>query len=199
MVEIRRYHPRVLSRGLGALLIWTVIIGSIRYISNPASLSLPNTPGTNHAAITQASSLQAPITTSTLASVAHAQALPGGPSGQLMPPGTMAPDGTYKNSYAWGNCTAYVAGRRQIPGGWGNASSWYYHAVSSGWSVGTTPAVAAVAWTGAAASNRYLGHVALVEQVSADGKQVYISEMNYRGLGVKSFRWVPASSFKYIY
>ncbi|GAC1371970.1 MAG: hypothetical protein NVSMB39_6150 [Candidatus Saccharimonadales bacterium] len=112
-----------------------------------------------------------------------------------MPPGAMAPFATYRNSYAWGQCTWYVASRRQIPPNWGNANSWYYHAVSTGWKVGTVPAVAAVAWTGAG----YYGHVALVEQVSADDRQVYVSEMNYRGVGVKSFRWAPASSFKYIY
>jgi surface antigen len=112
----------------------------------------------------------------------------------------MAPDRTYANSYARGQCTWYVASRRQIPPKWGNAAAWYYHASASGWSVGTTPAVAAIAWNPAYSygSSRY-GHVALVEQISANGASVYISEMNYRGIGIKSFRWVPANHFKYIY
>jgi surface antigen len=112
----------------------------------------------------------------------------------------MAADNTYRNSYARGQCTWYVAGRRQIPGNWGNAASWYYRALSSGWSVGATPAVAAIAWNPAYTngSGPY-GHVALVEKISADGTQVYVSEMNYRGLGVKSYRWVSAKAFKYIY
>jgi surface antigen len=55
--------------------------------------------------------------------------------------------------------------------------------------------VAAIAWTPAGS----YGHVALVEQISADGSQVYISEMNYRGVGIKDYRWVSAKSFKYIY
>jgi surface antigen len=107
----------------------------------------------------------------------------------------MAAEHTYPNTYSRGQCTWYVAGRRQVPDDWGNAVSWYYHAVAGGWSVGTIPAVAAIAWTAAG----WYGHVALVEQVSPDGKQVYISEMNSQGVGVKSFRWAPASAFKYIY
>jgi surface antigen len=164
IVQIRRYNPHALSRGLGALFIWTVVIASIRYIDDPQSLALSVTSSSSQAAVTQAAPLQTPVTITALASVAHAQALPGGPSGQLMPPGTMAADNTYRNSYARGQCTWYVAGRRQIPGNWGP-----------------------------------YGHVALVEKISADGTQVYVSEMNYRGLGVKSYRWVSAKAFKYIY
>jgi surface antigen len=118
-----------------------------------------------------------------------------GPTGQLMPPGTMAADRTFANSYARGQCTWYVAGRRQIPSNWGNARSWYTNAQAAHWSTGTVPAVAAIAWT---PFGRY-GHVALVEQVSPDGRQVYISEMNNLGLYVKSYRWVSTSDFKYIY
>jgi surface antigen len=135
------------------------------------------------------------LTSESLTNAAPVASLTGGPSGQLLPPGSMAADHTFANHYAWGQCTWYVAGRRQVPAGWGNAASWYYHAVSSSWHVGTVPAQAAIAWTPAGA----FGHVALVEQVSGDGNSVYISEMNYRAVGVKSYRWVPASSFKYIY
>jgi surface antigen len=198
MINISRHNPRAITRGLGCLLIWTVVIGSVRYINDPRSLALPTSSSSNHAAVTGTTPLMP--TTAGLATVAHAAALPGGPSGQLLPPGSMAPDNAYRNSYARGQCTWYVAGRRQIPGNWGNAGSWYYHAVSSGWSVGATPAVAAIAWNPAYTNGAgYYGHVALVEQVSANGTQVYVSEMNYRGLGVKSFRWVPAKAFKYIY
>jgi len=176
---------------MGALLIWaTAFYGGWQLLhhtpsSHSNSLS-SNTSG--HQTVT----INVPAD---IASVDHADKLPTGPSGQLMPPGTMAPDGTYRNTYTSGNCTWYVAGRRQVPSGWGNAVSWYYHATSSGWAVGTTPAIAAIAWTPAGS----MGHVALVEGVSDDGQRVYISEMNYRGLGVKSYRWTSASSFKYIY
>jgi surface antigen len=195
IMQIRRYNPRLLSRTIGAVLIWTAVIVSVRYISDPHSLSQQISTATNHAAIAKPTTFQPSTPTATLASVAHAQTLPGGPSGQLLPPGTLAPDRTYANSYTRGQCTWYVASRRQVPAGWGNAVSWYYHAVASGWSVGTTPAVAAIAWTPAGS----YGHVALVEQISADGSQVYISEMNYRGVGIKDYRWVSAKSFKYIY
>jgi surface antigen len=61
--------------------------------------------------------------------------------------------------------------------------------------VGNQPALGAIAWT---AAGTY-GHVALVEDISADGTQVYLSEMNYQGLWVRSTRWANTSSFRYIY
>lgn len=121
------------------------------------------------------------------------KALPAGPSGQLLPPGTMAPAYTYANSYVRGQCTWYVAGRRQIPGNWGDARTWYPRAQSAGWSVGATPAVAAIAWTPAGAR----GHVAVVEAI--ENGQVLISEMNYMGAYKIDKRWAPISAFKYIY
>lgn len=133
---------------------------------------------------------------SELRPVRAATKLPGGPTGQLLPAGSMAPYGTYFNTYIKGQCTWYVASRRPVPNNWGNAVSWHYHALGSGWRVGTTPAVAAIAWTAAGAA----GHVALVENVSANHAWVYISEMNFNGgAGRINHRWVPAGSFKYIY
>jgi surface antigen len=186
----------MLSRSIIALAIWCSAIGVMQHLVTlghlaaikPSSSSQLTDIGSQHA-------IAHPAANNVVQSVAHASILPAGPSGQLLPPGTVAPDRTYSNSYAGGQCTWYVASRRQIPSGWGNAAAWYYHAAGSGWSVGNTPAVAAVAWTSAG----YYGHVALVEQVSATGNQVYISEMNYRGVWVKSYRWAPASQFKYIY
>lgn len=101
---------------------------------------------------------------------------------------------SYANLYAYGQCTYYVASRRAIPPLWGNANAWYWKARSSGWAVGSSPQVGAVAWTGAG----YYGHVALVEQVS--GQMVYISEMNFNGNWNRvTKRWVNASTFLYIY
>jgi surface antigen len=98
------------------------------------------------------------------------------------------------NGYAYGYCTWYVASRRNVPSYWGNAVNWYYNAQISGFSVGSTPEVGAIAWTGAG----YLGHVAYVESVS--GGNVTISEMNgTAGWGRVDTRTVPASSFRYIY
>ncbi len=98
------------------------------------------------------------------------------------------------NGYSYGYCTFYVASRRGVPAFWGNASSWYYNAQSSGFSVGNTPVPGAIAWTGAG----YYGHVGYVEGVS--GGMVTISEMNYNGnWNHVTSRTVPAGSFRYIY
>lgn len=98
------------------------------------------------------------------------------------------------NGYAYGYCTYYVAGRRSIPGFWGDARNWYYNAQASGFSVGSTPVAGAIAWTGAG----YYGHVAYVESVS--GGSVTVSEMNFNGAWNRvTYRTTSASSFRYIY
>jgi hypothetical protein len=127
--------------------------------------------------------------------VVKAPSLPDGPTGQLLPPGTMAPQGSYPNSYSRGQCTWYVAGRRPVPSGWGNANTWFGRAQAAGWATGTTPAIAAIAWT----PTGYYGHVALVEDVNATTGEVLISEMNYLGPYQLDKRWVSAGTFKYIY
>lgn len=190
--EVKRANPHLLRNTVAILTVWVAVIATVQTVTAPAAARLASTTAILPAAgAPTAASVKAPAA----ASAARPTTLPGGPSGQLLPAGSIAPFGTYKNSYAWGQCTWYVAGRRQIPANWGNANSWYYHAVNTGWKVGTVPAVAAVAWTGAG----YYGHVAVVEQVSSNGRDVYVSEMNYHGVGVKSYRWAPATSFKYIY
>lgn len=200
IMVLRRANPRLWPQLIGSLLIWVTIVASVRYATTPHSLAAQSQlTGDNQTSFSlsahSVSNVKPLSSAPPIATVASAQTLPGGPSGQVIPPGVIAPDFTYHNSYAWGQCTWYVAGRRPIPPHWGNAVSWYYNAISSGWKVGTTPAVGAIAWTSAG----YYGHVALVEKVSADNKSVYISEMNYRGLDVKDYRWVSATSFKYIY
>ncbi len=98
------------------------------------------------------------------------------------------------SSYAFGYCTWYVATRRAIPSGWGNANQWYSSAQMSGYSVGLVPRVGAIAWTGAG----YYGHVAYVEAVN--GSNVTVSEMNWNGGWDRvDFRTTSASSFRYIY
>lgn len=154
---------------------------------------------------TQSSGLSAdnslPVTGATVPSpnfvptAQHATTLAVDPTGQMLPPIPMATAGSYPNNYTWGECTWYVAGRRQVPDNWGNANTWYSRAAAAGYSVGTIPAIGAIAQTTAGS----LGHVALVEQISVDYSSVYVSEMNYVGRGVKSYRWAPAASFHYIY
>lgn len=96
------------------------------------------------------------------------------------------------NAYAPGNCTEYIKNMRpEIGNFWGDASNWYYAAQADGFAVGSTPASGAI---GVAIS---YGHVVYVHSVS--GNMVNISEQNYEGLGIVSYRTAPASEFRYIY
>jgi len=102
------------------------------------------------------------------------------------------------NGYDYGYCTYYAAARSGAPSNWGNANTWAYYAALSGWTVSSAPRVGAIAQTSAG----YLGHVAIVEQVSADGSQIIYSDMNgIAGWGrVGTSGWVPATHFQhYIY
>jgi surface antigen len=191
-----RTNPRLINRTILALALWTGLCSSVTYLQNPKTLSAQSlfTDTSAASTATARNPLKSPAI-STLSKAVPASALTDGPTGQLLPPGTMAADGTYPNSYTRGQCTWYVAGRRQVPSGWGNAVSWFSHAQAAGWSTGTTPAVAAIAWTPAGS----YGHVAVVEQVSADNTKVQVSEMNFSRPFVKDKRWVAASAFKYIY
>jgi hypothetical protein len=179
-------HPKLASNTILTVAACLGSILSYHYLTLPHTL-----PGQE----TFTSNTIKQLTNPLALSLAHNTALPGGPSGQLLPPGALAPDRSYANSYAWGQCTWYVAGRRPIPAGWGNAAAWYYHAIANGWRVGTVPAVGAIAWTSAGA----YGHVSLVENISPNNARIYVSEMNVRGVGVKSYAWIKASSVKYIY
>lgn len=194
-MEIRRRPPvpysNIIARGLAALLLWAAGVGSLQYLTSPHQL-----PGVGLVASVENSVVptsKAPVQLARAGS--HAQILAIGPTGQMLPSLPMAPTGSFPNRYGGGQCTRYVAGRRPVPGNWGNANTWYPRAADAGWSVGSVPAVGAIAWTSAGP----LGHVALVEQISTDYESVYISEMNEVGYGVISHRWVPVGSFKYIY
>ncbi|MGH7158225.1 MAG: CHAP domain-containing protein [Candidatus Saccharimonadales bacterium] len=86
------------------------------------------------------------------------------------------------NGYDYGWCTWYAANRRAelgrpVPANLGDAWTWDDRAAAAGYTVNRNPAAGAVAVT---SSNRRPGHVAIVEQVNADGS-VWISEMNSRG------------------
>lgn len=155
-----------------------------------ALLVIPALAPTSNGTLSQANS----ILESQTASASGAPAiLPGDATGAATPPGYTASFGTFANTYTWGNCTYYVASRRRIPNRWGNAVNWYYAAQRAGYSVGTAPAVGAIAWTSAG----WAGHVAVVEAIS--GGSVRVSEMNYYGYNRIDTRWVAASSFRYIY
>lgn len=86
------------------------------------------------------------------------------------------------NGYDYGWCTWYAADRRAklgraVPANFGDAWTWDDRAAAAGYTVNRSPAAGAVAVT---SSNRRPGHVAIVEQVNADGS-IWISEMNSRG------------------
>ncbi len=115
---------------------------------------------------------------------------------QLIIPGGIGPDlyprrassdpphlGSYANGkFAYGYCTWYVASRRPIP--WsGDAWQWFGNAKAMGFRTGNTPQPGAIMVTW----ESWVGHVAYVEQVNADGSFV-VSEMNYRGWGIISTR-----------
>ena len=98
------------------------------------------------------------------------------------------------DSYVYGQCTYYVAKRRNIPANWGNANTWYARARNAGFSEGLIPRPGAIAWTSAG----YYGHVAYVESVGPN--DIIISEMNFNGNWNRvTYRAAPASAFRYIY
>jgi surface antigen len=98
------------------------------------------------------------------------------------------------NGYDYGYCTWYVATQIAIPSNWGNANTWAYYAALSGWTVSSTPRVGAIAQT----SRGYEGHVAMVQDVSPDGSQVLIRDMNgIAGWGRVGVAWEPTSRFEH--
>jgi len=112
------------------------------------------------------------------------------------PPTPASSESTAANGYSYGYGTYYVVTRRNIPPNWGEAKMWYAHARAAGYNVGDTPKKGAIAWT----DRGPYGQVAIVEDISADGTQVTISEMNGEGGWNRvTTRTALASSFKYIY
>lgn len=124
----------------------------------------------------------------------------------IVPNGRIAPVITYGvyfasyggNGYDRGYCTWYVASKIAVPNNWGNANTWDNYAALSGWTVGRTPRVGAIAQ-----SNRgWAGHVAVVHEVSSDGTMIKYSDMNgLAGWGRVGYSdWRPASIYQnYIY
>ncbi len=89
-----------------------------------------------------------------------------------------------RHMFPWGECTWYVAQRRNIPWG-GNANMWLYNAASMGAKIGRTPIPGAILVT--SESRRY-GHVAYVEKV--EGDRFLVSEMNFYRFGRVDQRWL---------
>lgn len=104
----------------------------------------------------------------------------------------LQPFGTYSNSYSFGQCTYYVSSRISVPEYMGNATYWSWGLNASGWRSGEPRrgaiGVSHLGWA---------GHVVIAEQV--DGDNVYISEMNYQGWDLISYRWVNKSELEWFY
>ena len=97
------------------------------------------------------------------------------------------------NGYDWGWCTYYAAARSGAPGNWGNASTWAYYARLSGWRVSSAPTPGAIFQT----PSGWAGHVGIVEEVSEDGSQMKISDMNgIAGFGRVGYSgWISSSTY----
>ncbi|MDQ3159276.1 MAG: LysM peptidoglycan-binding domain-containing protein [bacterium] len=96
------------------------------------------------------------------------------------------------NGYDPGWCTWYAASRVNVPTNWGNANAWDEGGRASGWIVSSVPVVGAIAQSNVG----WAGHVAIVEEVSPDGKMIKYSDMNgLAGWGRVGYSgWVPANS-----
>lgn len=105
-----------------------------------------------------------------------------------------------RNYYDRGQCTFYAFDRRQQLGKsvgnlWGNANNWAVAASQNGYRVNHTPEVGAIIQSNA---GQY-GHVGVVERKNADGS-ILVSEMNWQGLGQKSYRTIHnAYQYNYIH
>lgn len=98
------------------------------------------------------------------------------------------------NRYDYGYCTWYAYNRRAELGRpvgsfWGNASTWASYARGSGYGVNNAPEVGAVMQDSYSAGG--YGHVAVVERKNPDGS-ITVSEMNYAGWNVRSYRTLSA-------
>ena len=113
---------------------------------------------------------------------------------------TPAATGDSGNAYPWGQCTWWAYVRRHqlgLPVGsyFGNGQAWAASAARLGYRVDATPTVGAIIvfQPGQAGADLTYGHVAIVEQVHADGS-ITISESNVQGLGVISNRTLAAAN-----
>lgn len=93
------------------------------------------------------------------------------------------------NGYAYPSCTGYVALRRYVPPGLGDATTWFSRAQAMGMETGTEPRAGAIGWT--------WGHVVFVEAVHGD--TITISENNYDWQGSTRTIEVPKYQYQYIY
>lgn len=104
------------------------------------------------------------------------------------------------NGYDCGWCTWWTAYRRAqigrpVPPNLGDAYTWGIIGPSEGLGKGNRPQAGAVIWMPS------INHVGFVESVKPDGS-VYISDMNFSGWNIVTYRTIPASeagNYSYLY
>lgn len=95
--------------------------------------------------------------------------------------------GTQSGQYY--QCAGWVASKRYVPAGWGNATNWKNAATRAGWTISKTPVAGAIGWRP--------GHVVYVEAVH--GNTVTISERNYDWKNSVRTITIPTSTYTYLY
>lgn len=91
-------------------------------------------------------------------------------------------------SWAWGNCTYYVASYKNVNWRW-NANQWLKNAAAKWHATGSTPTLWAIVSLDGRWYNRRYGHVAIVMEVQAN--HIIVSDMNYRRLNEVTYRKIP--------
>lgn len=183
-------HPLTIKRLFGIVLATLVVVAVTDYFLHAQSASFYQRFGLNHAAAQASASTNGSVSNRIPLAVNSTQLPNDGTTAPLQP---AASTQVSRGRYAYGECTYYVASRRFVPAGWGDARNWFYRAQAAHYATGDTPVVGAIAWT----PNGWSGHVALVEAVNGD--QVEVSEMNFRGWNRVDYRWTRASAWRYIY
>src|SRR3972149_3504133 len=86
--------------------------------------------------------------------------------------------------FPWGYCRWLVA--QKFPVTWsGNANMWIANARTKGYEIRNKPKVGSIVQT----REGRIGHVAYV--VKVEKTRFQIIEMNYKGFGITSYRWIP--------
>ena len=100
------------------------------------------------------------------------------------------PGGYPHDTYAWGNCTWWVAFNRPVPPYLGDGWQWLANGAAAGMPTSSQPSVGAiVVYRPSQGYDPARGHVAVVVEVGPTSFRV--SEMNYVGLGRVSERDSP--------
>jgi len=91
-------------------------------------------------------------------------------------------------SWAWGNCTYYVASYKNVDWRW-NANEWLQNAAAKWHPTGMTPTLGSIVSLDGTGYNKKYWHVAIVMEVLED--HIIVSDMNYRRLNEVTYRKIP--------